>query len=382
MAIKVTVGPPVYNKAPKPSKIPLPSLFPTKLLLPNGDQAFISIPIPDKLYFAGEVLPKHFSQNDLMIEEFAPSLMSALASGLVGDVKKTVKSGKTYRVVQLLVGPNAAPVWFELKNAAKGSKAVHRLIVQLNPNRMSEEGTFDLLHLLHHQTGLGFKVGEYLADARISRIDIAVDVLGVRVSDLLASVENAGKEVLYKGADGSLETMAIHRKQKVGGSGELSPTAQLRPLGDQLLKVYDKRRELISKNIPPPYGEAPLTRIEVSKRRFGNMPCKFVNLANLKNPFVRSKVGLIMSADPSRRWSWIQYVDAVRASGPDRAAFVCDLKSDTRKEFEMLLAQHPSDILDASEIWLHWEAALARAGLQYMIEAAEQLSAGVPLPLD
>jgi hypothetical protein len=228
----------------------------------------------------------------------------------------------------------------------------------------------------------GLKVGPFLAGAKISRVDVAVDGVGVFVPDLLATVPQPGKQALYKANDGTLETYAIHCKHKAESSGKLSQTAQLKPLGALLLKIYDKRSEQLAKGVKPPFGDAPVTRIEVSKRRFGNKPCSIKNLANLKNPLTGAKVGLVTSAHPSGGWQWLTYVEAVRACGPDRAAFVCGLSGLTRKHFEERFAKHPSDVLNPKEVWSHWNAALAATGLNYMIEAAEQLSAGVPLPFE
>lgn len=378
MAVIITSGPPSYNKGAKPSKIPPKEVYPTHKFV-EGHEIWVSVPRPDKLHLIGDLLPEHFG-NPSEKDELGPLLMAALASGAVAKVLDTTFTGKIYFRVQIGVPPKEAPVFFELRKAPAHSPAAHQLIVQFNPARLGQEGVFELLDRLNKFTPHKLNVGKFLAGARVSRLDIAVDLVGLAVCDVIASVGPAGKEVHYLSDE--LETVSFHRKLKFDQSGQLSAKGKLNPLGELLVSVYDKRRQQIAMGEPPPFGNADVTRVELSKRRFGNKPFSITSLPNLKNPLGKIKVGLVQSAGPEGSWKWLRYIEARRGGGHEKAVEVNQLSLPTAKDFAQRYTEHPADVIAGKEIWAGWQQGIEATGLNYMIEAAEQLSAGVPLPIE
>lgn len=372
MAVNIQVGLPAYNKPPLPDKEPSQTLYPIKLTVTDGHQAWVSVPQPDKLHLTGDVLPEHFTKLDLKPDEYGPSLMDALAAEQAGPVFGTHLQGKIYRAVQVGFGTAETPVFFKLMNAKTASPAVHRLSMHLNPRALGQEGLYELLDRLHKASGYSFKVGAFLAQARINRLDVAVDIIGLGVPELLVSAKTSAKHVHYYGSDGVLETVAIHKKQALGKGG----------LGPLLVMAYDKRRERLTQGEKPPFGPAEVTRVEITKTRFGPKAFGLAAVPDLTNPFVTVRVGSVRAAGSKNSWQWLRYVEARRGAGPSRAAFVLNLKPKTATEFAGRYADHPSDVLDMTTLWQHWASGIAATGLNYLVEAAEQLSAGVPFPPD
>ena len=379
MPVKLNKGPPTYNKGTAPAKMPSKDLYPTKLIFNGDEKVWVSVPQPDKLHLIGDVLPEQFG-GGVELTALGPCIMAALASGKLGEVIHTQFTGQYYRQVQIAVGSSGARVFFELRIAPKLSFAAHRLVLHCNPARLGQDGMFDLLNGFQKAVGQSFNIGAFLSASRVTRLDIAVDVVGLSVPNLLATAANAGKRAQYYGGDGVLETVSIHRPQKKDQNGQLSEKAKAAPLGDLALMVYDKRRQQIAYGVSPPFGATNVSRVEVSKRRFGNKKCTLSSLRDLTNPFKGLKVGHVRSAGPKGSWEWLRYVEARRGAGPDQAAFVNNLSEVTKAKFAALYVDHPADVIDASSLWPLWTSGINISGLSYMIEAAEQLCPGVPPP--
>ncbi len=382
MAIKIKIGSPTYNKPPAPDKQPSKTLYPTILKIGKEHQAWVSVPQPDKLHLIGDVLPEHFAKTGFDIQNYGPSITEALASGLAGKVLHTRMQGTVYRQVQVEISPGTSPAFFQLEYATKGSPAVHSLEIQLNPKNLGEEGIFNLLTILHSVTAPSWKVGAFLATARVKRLDIAVDLIGLSVPDLIITAADHGKSVHYYGADGVLETVYLHKPHKFDPDGKLPKKAMKHPLGDVLVMVYDKTREQISKGLAPPFGPAPVTRVEVTKQRFGSVQFQLPKLRTMNNPLAGLKVGLVRSAGPPDSWMWLQYIEARRGGGPARAAHVLRLSPGEASTFEEHYAAHPSDVIKVKTAWKLWHVGIRETGLLYLIEAAEQKSEAVPFPAE
>jgi|CXWL01.1.fsa_nt_gi hypothetical protein len=380
MAVKIISGPPAYNKPPAPDKIPPKNIYPFPPMIMEETQVWVSVPQPDKLHIVGPLLPEHFAEfyKPHGPEDYGPMIMSALASGGAGKVLKSFYEKNTgiFKTVQIAVGSTGEPVFFKQGFVKK----VHSLTIHANPRALGQEGIFELLDRLHNATKGAFKVGAFLATARISRLDIAVDVVGLRVADLLVSAKGEGKRAHYYGKGGELETINVHLVHKPGKTGKPTPKMKRTPMNDLLVMVYDKRSERIAKGHPPPFGEAPVTRIEVPKIQFGNKAFGFSSLLTWSNPIAGIRVGLIRCAIGEPTVDWLRYAEARRGGGPTRAASVCALTPLEAEELEQLYIGHKSDVLDVKSIWKSWPTGISHSGLSYLIEAAEQKSDGVPFP--
>jgi hypothetical protein len=371
MAVKVQVGLPAYNKSPLPAKEPPQALFPLKLNLHADRTVWVSLPQPDKLHLSGDLLPEHFKNVHLEVGSYAPSLMDALAAGQAGPVQHTKFYGQLYKSVQVGFGSAEEPVYFTVSKSSGTSPAAHRLQVQLNPRALSQEGVYELLARLHVATANTFKVGAFLAGCVISRLDVAVDVVGLSVPEILIGAGPAGKLSHYLGADGVLETVSLFKKPKGG-----------KKLGQLLVQAYDKRRERLQQGHEPPFNPAEVTRVEVSKSNFGPQKFQLQSLPTMVNPLAQIALGTVHQASPDGSTTWLRYVEARRGSGPARAAKVLHLSPQQAALYAACFSHPPPDVIDGKHIWQFWKTGLAATGTNYLIEAAAQMSAGVPHPAD
>jgi hypothetical protein len=387
MAVKIQIGLPTYNKPPAPDKIPPKSIYPDPPMDMEGTQVWISIPQPDKLHISGRLLPEHFSDSyqpeDTL--EYGPMIMHCLASGQAGKVLhsrmyKANTDDAYYGEVQLAIGQNNEPVFFKLGWYPKSKPPIRMLTIHANPRALGEEGVFELINRLHVVTQKRLRVGAFLASATISRLDVAVDVVGLAVPELMVSAVGEGKRVQFYAKGGELETVNVHLAHNLGKDGKPPAKQKKSPLNDLLVKIYDKRAERINQGFPPPFGPAPVTRIEVEKDRFGNKTFGLQSLKAWKNPLIGIRVGRIRSAVGKPPVKWLEYAEARRGGGPQRAASICGFDASAAKAYEKIYQSHGSDVLDVKKIWQGWVAGINSTGLNYLIEAAEQKSSGVPYP--
>lgn len=287
MPVNIFVGPPTYNKAPSPPKGPSEKLFPFHNLIKDQSPYWVSLPLPDKLHLSVGLNPKHFSPGFKPAEahDYGRMLMHALATGQAGPatVLQYLPAHMIHTKVQVQFGSDQVPVYFELKKTPKAHDGPHTLIIQMNPAKLGEDGVFDFLDRLHSGTQGRLLVGSMLADARISLLDVAIDIVGIRLFDLLVSSKlEKRREQICSASTGDLETIMLHpgTTMVVQGAGK-----KLRKSTARMVKAYDKRREQIASGVSPPYGDAPVSRVEVTKKRFGSKHTTLQTLPLLSNPF-------------------------------------------------------------------------------------------------
>jgi hypothetical protein len=387
VSVNLNLAPPASNKPPEPDPKPDEKLFPLKLSFPDGRTAWQSIPLPDRISIVGNLLLEH--TEGVSAEQFhsyAPKLlMQGLATGGIGQIvgkPKFHKSTGTYSELSVAFGVRDAPVFFKI--SANKETGGHSLRIEGNPRKLGPAGIEQLLDGLRETSNHTLHVGKFLSTARVSRLDVAVDLVGLAVSDLLiTSKKKAGKRTHYLGEDGALETVYVHRrvppqKQKYDDQGQPKKvTHRSRPMGPVHVMVYDRVRERRDVLKPPPFGPAPVTRVEVVKTHFGNVPFRPQDLPALNSPFADVAVGYVGSVS-TPLFAWLRYVECRRAGGHDRAAKLLHLTPKDAEAMKTAYAHHPSDVLDPVHIWSAWKAGLAITGLELLANAAATKSKGSP----
>lgn len=369
-----------YNKAHE--VLPSTALYPLVQQI-AGTKVFISLPTPDKLHIKGALLPHHVSKNtSLAHSEIGPWLMGKLASGAAGPVNHTKFPGqKVYTEVQVEFGAEKRPVFFKLAYAPAASglkKDSHTLELQCNPTKLGQEGLFELLYQLEKVTHGKFIVGAFLADARVTRIDVAVDVVGLQLPDLWVNVKGSAKRFLCIAPPGQLQSYSIHRVQKVNGAGELSTKAKRKPAGDLLARVYDKRAQRIANGENPKFGDTPECRIEIERLRFSKKSFGLLDLADWSNPLsrLRARVNPLAPLSKGAR----TYLGLRRTLDHDTAANMAGLSKPVADKCRTLVDFEVSGLFSPAKLWELWPSTLYLTGLIYLVEAAQQKTSGVPLP--
>ncbi len=358
---------PASNKPPPSEPEPGQYRYPIKKVSVEGDPVWVSVPQVDTISIVGNLLPEHFVSGYEVeaSEQYGQRLMSSLASGKLGLVAGKPKyHSNIYWQVSVLLGEPAVAINFSL-GKAKGD-VVHWFRLEFNPNALGHTGTLDLLDGIHLATDKTFRIGRFLQDARVSRIDVAIDVVGLTVPDIIVSAVNEGKRVLYHGEDGILETVYVHRKSKA----KTASSGKHVKLPALILRLYDKGRELSSRSLPAMFGETPVTRLEITKVRFGNAKFTPAQLGGLRNVFsaVRTNES---RATAFNRWIWLEYVSLRRSGGHGWASQLLALSPEEGPAFDAAYTSFPSDLINPKDVWAFWERGLKLAGCDLLSLAAE-----------
>ena len=376
MSVQMLVGTPAYNKAPVPAKTPSEKLYPITMMIEGEQPVWISVPQPDKLHLTIRLRPEHFTEwyKPEDPQDYGRMIMHALAMGQAGKAShnKYIPTAKISTAVQVNLANLGSTVYFTLSRTKGDPDGLHTLGIQLNPRSLNQVGAYDFLDLLHQVTGQRLLVGRMLADAKISRLDVAVDVVGVQIADMLVSVSDAGTECIWRATSGDFESIAFFRKKKKK-SGALE-------LGERTVIVYDKRAERIAAGAPAPYGPAPVTRLETSKKRFGNKPFWLTDLPAAPNPLKSVRAGLLRSAQTPITRRFIQYAALRRAYSQSRTSQTLSISNADSQILEACWLSHPSDLIDGDAVWAGWHVGLHQTGASLLIEAAMKKSASVPTP--
>lgn len=228
----------------------------------------------------------------------------ALSEGLKGAVECNggsgwvSHSGGTVGKFVLLCGDRSASVHVHIgrEKATNGAGFHYPMRLEFNPRKLKLAGAKDLLGTFAMASDKPFDFGSFLAAARVTRLDVAVDFVGLRPSELLVTSKTAGKRVDYHGQDGSLESFQLHGKKKA----VTKPKKKLlKPLGPLLIKVYDRNAERAARGKPPPVPGHHVTRAEVVHLRFG--PASKRRRGPLQPVKLGARKSCLSSASPNGR---------------------------------------------------------------------------------
>ena len=244
-------------------------------------------------------------------------------------------------VAQSYAGPREATFRLELHKPKAGVPP--RLRLELNPRKLGPAGFSELDSLLDVALGEGFHLPKMLSTARVTRVDVAVDVIGAAPADLFARPSKPFQKVqAYFGADHELQTMIYSRGKNTSHAKVM---------------VYDRRAHKKEANKPPIYGELAHSRVEVVRRFQGSAKVQPLStLTLMSNPLSEVAFGWVPALnradDPAMRHA----LDALRLRG-----FSQPLASAPSLPAELVSLS--SALWQTDEIWAEWPAAVAATGL-------------------
>jgi len=229
----------------------------------NGQTALVSMPMLDKLSIHGVIPASVYHQmgdGEISGQAKLKSELSKLIKDEASGAKPTgggeygyAKGGAKPGEIRLLLPLGPRPAWGFI-SLRPHEKTPEDLILRIdwNPRKAGKEGIGELFELLlgdlHFST---HEVAEWLATARISRMDIAVDILDVERCDLRARIAKERKVQTFTAPDTGLET-SYHKDAK---------TKQFPVM------LYDKRQQYLDAMTPvggkaPKFGDRPHCRVE------------------------------------------------------------------------------------------------------------------------
>lgn len=371
----VTIQGHTSNKASQKAGSPDPALFTSAIVGADGKKIWRSIPQPDRISFATVLTEEHFG-GKAKTPLYDKAVVKGFAEGLAGGVG-TIAGKAVYvppdqipKAFKIPFGPREAQAHITLKSSNKKDHPAPcwTLRVEFNPRKLKPEGHAQLLETLALASPGPINVGAVLRDARISRLDVAVDLFSVRPEALLLTtkVTDTGKRQEIFGPDGRLETVYLYGPKK-------KPTAPLKalrkPFGALIVRVYDRNRERAAWGKPPPYPGGFVTRLEASVTRFGKQPY-LPSLLALPYPFKRVKVSLTADVLAKVNSGWLRYWSARQTFGPDVSIAATGLSLNAHKALEKAIKTNPSTLLLEGAVWAEWDAGLKSCGLDQLIDAA------------
>ncbi|WP_112663426.1 hypothetical protein [Microvirga flavescens] len=227
----------------------------------------------------------------------------------------------------------------------KSKKVKHFFRFEFNPSTLSKAsiaGFFEEWAELSIQAG---SLEDILKNGTITRLDIAVDVVGVSIFNLLFRGGEAHKSFAYFAESGPVQSVYLNYKPKKKPSDT---------------KGYNKRKELEETGKLPAYGGIPYSRIEVTRKTALPIP----KLGTLPNKLMGISVASPNSYRPegmeSQTWTW--FLDSVRHRG-EKAALATVIDASLRSEIETCLNEAHADLWRPQDIWKFWPEALKAAQL-------------------
>lgn len=161
--------------------------------------------------------------------------------------------GYRFHFDMILPGTDMRPLFsFPLAAPAKAP-----LRIELNASRLPQNGVEAIEQLWAQIAGSDIPFRALMPDARMTRIDVAVDLLNVRVANLYAHHPKVEKIWCCSSPVTGGETWYFYIKH----FNQTSPNFSFKKPSN--LSIYDKRAEQLANGVEPKYGAVPHARIEL-----------------------------------------------------------------------------------------------------------------------
>lgn len=274
------------------------------------------------------------------------------------DVQPTTnKSSKSSISVALSTEPSGPS--FYLKVNKPGVLAPLRL--EFNPNKVTLADIKQLPKLWAQFDGGLVPFEAFICDARITRVDIAIDLLNIRPRDLFVYNKKVWKIWSASSQDRGIETQNFYQTSGHKKSAQQSPKKRSQ------LMIYDKRKERVANGQEPIHGDLEHTRIEWSI----NKNLQFKNLPGMESPFDDWQIRrAIVSEPPLEDWVWTLLLDSARFRGFGAAWELIPKHlwpNDLEEKFACYL---PDDLVTSDKLWKFWPEAISRANIDQFIKWA------------
>jgi hypothetical protein len=380
MAVQIkTGGTPVYSLTSPPEQ-PTPQP-PSELIakkMQYGDRAvLVTVPFPDSIELIAEVLNEHLLTPDTTGEG-----TKTIYKKIDTDLKnwaKSVKAGETLVPVTSAWTGEKAKVVFDIQYDPDQPLNRARLTIFRKPtpdfgvwsvkyefsaSKAQAAGLVKLTSAFDDALPIVFE--KMLPDFRVSRVDPAIDLIGASPIDLIAHVPKPGKRMVFVGAGGQPESVYLYELKKP----LLKPPASIskNTRGPLRLKLYERRDYFRQLALDPPYGDCPVTRVEIEMRWKKHRP-KLADLAKVKNAFAGRNVGYAakLADEVPKPKDWLAFCLAAFGGGVATAQQKWQISSGLG--YRKLYSSCPGDLINES-CWDDWMAGLAITGLTAWIEAA------------
>ena len=331
--------------------------------VPGQPTIHISRPMIDRISIIGDVPKSVFGNGDLArrgLKHFQRVFELALddedcklrksKGGKSSFAKGWAKKGELRAYVKIGSRRTRVEVAIQPLIGLKNKVSAWRLRLEWNPRKAGLEGFERLRSLLAHHLLLGSEGAlEWFQGARITRLDIAVDVLGVERPSLFLRLLDQKKVQTYGRWASGIETTNHKPSEGTKGTGGLS--------------AYDKRQEQLDKrpDKEPKFGQVSHQRIE---RRLiitggkqpvlGKLAAETDKLAGPMVRLLRDLPGGPCKTDQQIVAGAVLWLGWKKMSG--------SLKGSQLHAWKVMKKHDPA-FWDTGLIWKHWPEAVVEAGL-------------------
>lgn len=216
----------------------------------------------------------------------------------------------------------------------------------MNPNRITEAGMnkfWGWIAELFVLPGATISKSDFLRWSRIKELELAVEILGARPSDLVVKSVASGKEKYqknhtYNSESGRIETHYPNAKKK------------------NTEYVYDKRQEMLDADLKPLYGDARHSRAE-----FRITNSAFYKLPTGKNRFKRLGIkALDLKGFDDLDYERKLFVLVAMDRNLDKAAAL--IPPVLRPKYKAIYTKLMNEIWLPDLLWKKWQVCLAKSG--------------------
>ena len=228
----------------------------------------------------------------------------------------------------------------------KKKTTTHALRLEFNPAALGSSGIAFLKSQLESLVPDGLSFADIIANGKVTRVDIAVDIVGLHLAALLLSNKTGGKQHWYLSPEGKPETgyLGIQPKDK-----------------NAKWKIYNKRQDIKDKSkfpVEQAFGGLSRTRLEYTY--VTSKP--FAKLAALENRFYEISLAYPKPPKGVKPYAWTFFIDScVRRGQPAALALLPDGK--LRKSYQKALDTAHVSFWRPDKIWEAWPDALSGSGL-------------------
>ncbi len=305
--------------------------------VPGAARVYVRTPVIDKISITVPV-----ADPDLRTKVLA-HLKNAEAGKKGKGIKKAYKwpARKNYWTAINCTLPNEQTL---LVQANPKNSDSHLIRLEFNPARQWQWGLGYLKHLFDQITGELLGWGYVIEFGRATRIDVAVDLVGAQMNQLVAASNVNGKNHLYLSEHGDLET-AYLGMPKVN-----KPTEQF---------VYDKLQDALDKGYEPLYDSIIHTRVEMIVKSSGQMLC---NIGAVQNPLGRVTMVHPMKHLPCiNSTAWAMFLEVCRFKGVGPALNM--LPEGYQNILLAALTAGAEVCWRPDKLWKHWPTTVKASGL-------------------
>lgn len=318
-------------------------------------------PLIDKLRitFSGQNVIKHVKglQAKAYWDQVNERAVSVLKHDIHPDISACSMEG--YRIGLRVALGDGAVATFGFKPVKKTQAAVR---LELNPSKLTKSSFLKLLDAWDHVEYGNIPLVAHLTSARVTRCDVAFDILNLTLADLIVYCPKVWKMWVCSGMETGIQSIQFYKSSK-----QKSPF--LSPKKRSNVIVYDKEEERRAQGFKPEFGSLAHTRVEFNLEK----NCFLPGLLNIQFPAGDWKFCRVATASPPIPISrWRLFLDSARLRGFAEAQELLDESERDALEQAKIGPSGPFfDLLDKS-VWSYWDDAFKGLGLVGLIGYAAQ----------